>query len=88
MVNITVLKPFYDLKAHKNRMPGDTFEATEKRAAQIAAALPGYVSIKEAEPVDYASMTVQQLTALAKERGVLPRGRVSKATLVKILSEE
>ena len=88
MVNITVLKPFYDLKAHKNRMPGDTFEATEERAAQIAAALPGYVSIKEPEPVDYASMTAQQLTALAKERGVLPKGRVSKATLVKILSEE
>ena len=88
MVNITVLKPFYDLKAHTNRMPGDTFEATEKRAAQILAALPGYVAIKEPEPVDYASMTAQQLTALAKERGVLPRGRVSKATLVKILSEE
>lgn len=88
MVNIIVLKPFYDLKAHKNRMSGDTFEATEERAAQIAEALPDYVSIEEAEPVDYASMTAQQLTALAKERGVLPKGRVSKAMLVKILSEE
>lgn len=88
MVTVIVLRSFYDLKAHTNRMPGDTFEATEKRAAQILAALPGYVSIKEPEPVDYASMTVQQLSALAKERGVLPKGRVSKATLVKILSEE
>jgi hypothetical protein len=33
-------------------------------------------------------MTVQQLTALAKERGVMPRGRVSKAALIEILSKE
>ena len=88
MVNITVLKSFYDLKAHKNRMPGDTFEATEERAKRIDAALPGYVAIEEPEAVDYEGMTVQQLTALAKERGVMPRGRVSKATLVNILSKE
>lgn len=88
MVNITVLKAFYDLKAHKNRMPGDTFDATEERAKHIDAALPGYVAIEEPEAVDYEGMTVQQLTALAKERGVMPRGRVSKATLVKILSKE
>lgn len=88
MVNITVLKSFYDLKAHKNRMPGDTFEATKERAEHIAKALPGYITFEEPELVDYEGMTFQQLTALAKERGVMPRGRVSKATLVKILSEE
>lgn len=88
MVTVRVLRSFYDLKAHKNRMPGDTFEATEERAKHIDAALPGYVAIEEPEQVDYASMTMQQLTAIAKERGVMPKGRVSKATLVKILSEE
>lgn len=90
MVNITVLKSFYDLKAHTNRMPGETFEATKERAEHIAKVLPGYITFEEPEPepINYESMTVQQLTALAKERGVMPRGRVSKATLVKILSEE
>lgn len=86
MVNITVLKPFYDLKAHTNRMPGDTFEATKERAEHIAKALPGYITFEEL--VDYEGMTVQQLTALAKERGVMPRGRVSKAALIEILSKE
>ena len=88
MVNITVLKPFYDLKAHKDRMPGDIFEVTEERARHIDAALPGYVAIEEPEQMDYTKMTAQQLAALAKERGVLPRGRVSKAALIEILSKE
>lgn len=88
MATVRVLRSFYDLKAHADRMPGDTFEATDERAAQIKAALPDYVSVENPEPVDYASMTAQQLTAIAKERGVMPKGRVSKAALVKILSEE
>ena len=88
MVNITVLKSFYDLKAHKNRMPGDTFEVTEERAKHIDAALPGYVAIEEPEQVDYAGMSLQQLAAIAKERGVMPRGRATKAALIKILTEE
>ena len=90
MVTVRVLRSFYDLKAHTNRMPGDTFETTKERAEHLERVLPGYVVIEEPEPepIDYESMTVQQLTALAKERGVMPRGRVSKATLVKILSEE
>lgn len=86
MVNIIVLKPFYDLSKKVDRKVGDVFDATEERAAQIEAALPGYVSVEK--PVDYNQMTVQQLIALAKERGVMPKGRVSKAQLIEILSKE
>ena len=86
MVNITVLKPFYDLKAHRDRKPGDVFEMTEERLARIQSMLPGYV--EAVEETDYTKMTAQQLTALAKERGVLPKGRVSKAALIEILSKE
>lgn len=90
MVTVRVLRSFYDLKAHINRMPGDTFETNKERAKHLEMVLPGYVVIEEPEPeqVDYESMTVQQLTALAKERGVMPRGRVSKAALIEILSKE
>lgn len=42
-VSLTVLVPFYDLHAHRLRAEGETFEATEGRAAEIAAVLPGYV---------------------------------------------
>lgn len=86
MVNIIVLKPFYDLSKKVDRKVGDVFDATEERAAQIEAALPGYVSVEK--PVDYNQMTAQQLIALAKERGVMPKGRVSKAQLIEILSKE
>lgn len=48
MVNIIVLKPFYDLKCHVDRNVGDTFTASEGRAEQICFALPGYISY---EPV-------------------------------------
>lgn len=86
MVIVTVLKPFYDLHLHVDHRPGDTFEATEERAKHIDSVLPGY--IKYEAKTDYESMTLQQLTAIAKERGVMPKGRVAKATLIEILSKE
>ena len=84
MVNITVLKPFYDLKAHCDRKPGDVFEATKERAERLQVLLPGYFDVER----DYSSMSVQELSVIAKERGVLPKGRVSKAALIEILSKE
>lgn len=84
MVKIIVLKPFYDLHIHKDRIPGDEFEISEERFANLQQMLPGYIEAVES----YEKMTVQELTALAKERGVLPKGRVSKAQLIEILSKE
>ena len=85
MVNITVLKTFYDLKAHANRMPGDTFEATEERAARLMAVLPGYVEL--VEEADYTKMTVAELRALCAERGIeVPKG-AKKADIALLLQE-
>lgn len=84
MVKLKVLKNFYDLHSHVDRRPGDVFDATEERAERLQMLLPGYFEVMR----DYADMTAQELTAIAKERGVMPKGRVSKAALVDILSKE
>lgn len=47
MVTVTVNEAFRDLVEHTDRKPGDTFDATEERAAYIEQALPGYVTIAE-----------------------------------------
>ena len=90
MVNITVLKPFYDLKAHKDRMPGDTFDATEGRAAHLVTVLPGYVSYTTREKPDtnLSKMTSQQLRQLAADRGIEVKGRKTKAQLIELISKE
>lgn len=84
MVKLKVLKNFYDLHNHVDRRPGDVFEATEERAERLQVLLPGYFDVER----DYSSMSVQELSVIAKERGVLPKGRVSKAALIEILSKE
>ena len=95
MVNITVLKPFYDLHIHKDRIPGDKFETTEARAAQLELALPGYVTRDVAEPADpedepaggepLGKMTVAQLREVADERGIeIPKG-AKKADIISLL---
>ena len=86
MVKVKTVQPFYDLHAHADRRPGDVLEMTEERFERFQSMLPGYVEV--VEEADYTKMTTQQLAALAKERGVLPKGRVSKAALIEILSEE
>lgn len=100
MVTLTVLRTFYDLKKHRDRVPGEEFTVSEERAEQIVSALPGYVTVHEPEPepehepesepeeVDLSKMTVAQLSALARERGVMPKGRPSKVRLIEILSKE
>lgn len=44
MATVKVLRGFRDLKRHVDRKVGDTFEVSDERAAQIANALPGYVT--------------------------------------------
>lgn len=98
-VSLTVLAPFYDLRAHKQRAEGETFEATEGRAAELAAVLPGYVEVAEAakthkgaanaakNEVVLSKMTVAQLRALASERGLdIPKGS-KKADIIALLEE-
>lgn len=90
MVRVTVLRPFTDLVKRAERAAGDTFEATEERAAYIAAKLPGYVTyerITEAAPdsKDLSKLTVAQLRALCAERGVeVPKG-AKKADIIALL---
>lgn len=86
MVKVKTLRTFYDLHHHADRKPGEVFEAPEERVARIQQMLPGYIEV--VEEVDYTKMSVQELIALAKERGVMPKGRTSKATLIEILSKE
>ena len=81
MSTVKVLKPFYDELEKTNREPGDTFEAEPGRAAEIDAKIPGYIEVEEREP------TIQELRALAKEKGVaLPKG-ASKADIKELLEQ-
>ena len=94
MAVVKVLRRFRDLKHHIDREVGETFEATEERAAQIAAALPGYVTYEvaearpEPEPVDLTKLTVATLKALCKERGVEVPAKAKKADLIALLDKE
>lgn len=88
MVNVTVIRPFDDVVEQVFRKSGDTFEATEERAAQLIKRLPsGYVSVSETveETTDYAKMTVAQLIELCGERGIEPPKKAKKAELVNLL---
>ena len=85
MVAITAVEPFYDLKAHRWREAGETFEVDEARAEHISSRLPGYVTVAEEPLPDLSAMTVAQLRALASERGAdVPKG-ARKAEIIDIL---
>lgn len=88
MVNIIVLKPFYDLKRHVTREEGDVFKVTEKRAEQLDLALPGYIVIEAEQKPDLTKLSYQELASLAKERGLKYRGRPTKAQLIDALTKE
>lgn len=45
MTSVKVIKGFYDLAEDVRREPGDSFDATDERAAEIAAKLAGYVEV-------------------------------------------
>jgi len=82
---IRVLRDFRDIRAKTNRDPGDTFEATEERFAEIARKLPGYVEAVEEEKTDLSTLKVADLRAMAEERGIEVPKKATKATLIELL---
>lgn len=84
MVTVRVLKPFYDKVAKVDRNPGETFDATERRAEQISNRIPGYVELV-VEDIDLATLKIGELRELAKERGVKVPAKATKAEIVKLL---
>jgi hypothetical protein len=86
MVTVTVLSPFRDTTEHVGRKVGDTFTATEERAAEISAKLPGYVKYEKAERGDGLSeLSIDELRAIAEERGIEVPKRGGKAKLLSLL---
>lgn len=99
MATVTVLRGFRDLKAHRDRVPGEVFEAPEERAAYIAARLPGYVEVTKPEQVaepepqedheaDLTKLTVPTLRSLCEERGIEVPKRAKKADILALLTKE
>lgn len=87
MVSVRVLRDFTDLKEHKYRRCGDTFSATEARAKEIQAKLPGYVTYESApeEGADLMALRVSELRAIASERGIELPKNAKKAEIVEAL---
>ena len=81
---IRVLRDFRDVRAKTNRDPGDTFEATEERFAEIARKLPGYVEAVD-DKTDLSALKVADLRAMAEERGIEVPKKATKATLIELL---
>lgn len=50
MVTITCKESFYDLKEIVNRLPGDSWQASEARAKEIDEKLPGYIEWAKPAP--------------------------------------
>ena len=85
MVNITTLKPWYDRKHKRMRKANEVFEDTYERAVEVAEKLPGYVSFEAEQEDDLDSMTLRELKALAKGRGIKVSANASKASVVAAL---
>ena len=47
MTKVKVIVGFLDARELVERKPGDVFDATDERAAEIAAKLPGYVEVQK-----------------------------------------
>ena len=93
MVNIRVVKPFYDLKRHVTREEGDVFEVTEKRAEQLDLALPGYIVIEAEQKPEPAAVEAAEwqprqeivaveLPTVPDEEAALPRLVIPKVARV------
>lgn len=90
MVTVTVIRGFRDIQAHVDRRPGERFDATEERAKEIEAKLPGYITYQtnEQKPEgELDGLSVEELRALCKERGIKVPPRAGKAKLVSLLGE-
>lgn len=85
MVTITVKRRFYDLRGHEWRQPGDMVHTTGERAAEIMAALPGYVEVHEEPKADLSRLTVEQLRAMCAERGIDVPRRAKKDDYIRLL---
>lgn len=88
MVNVTVHKAFRDLNEHVDRRPNDTFVATEERAREIEAKLPGYITHESApqdDGADLSALKVSELRKLAAERGVTIPRNASKDRILTLL---
>lgn len=86
MATVKVRRAFWDRLAKANRLPGESFRASAGRAKQIVGALPdGYVEVSEDDGPDVRSMSVQELRALAAERGAKVPAKATKATLLELL---
>jgi hypothetical protein len=83
MVTVTVLAPFRDTTEHVGRKVGDTFTTTEERAAEIAAKLPGYVKYEKDSGLS--DLSLEELKAIAEERGIEIPKRGGKAKLLSLL---
>lgn len=96
MATVRVLKRFWDRKRKVTRNPGDAFDESNERAAEIQSRLPGYVdvTIDVAAPAeqgaadtttDYSEMSSQELRSLCAERGIDVPKRAKKAQLIALL---
>ena len=90
MVTVRVLKRFWDLKRKRTRVEGEVFQEEPERVAQIEEALPGYTErlvLEEgkAEGPDVRSMSLRELKALAKERGIDIPPRTPKDEIITLL---
>lgn len=86
MVTVTVIRGFRDLDVHVDRKPGDTFTATEGRAKEIEARLPGYVTYTTSEPKsELDGLSVEELKAMCEERGIKVPARAGRARLAALL---
>lgn len=87
MSTVRVLKGFRDIVEHVDRRPGESFEASDERAAEIASRIPGYVEVVPGEDAsqDYSKLTKAELVRLLGERGIPLPKRQNKADLIALL---
>lgn len=86
MATVRVKRSFWDRAAKANRVAGDSFEATDGRADEIARTLPsGYVEVSASQGPEIGSMGVADLRALARERGLKVPAKATKAALLELL---
>lgn len=98
MAVVKVLRPFRDLREHKNRKVGEEFSASTIRATEIATRLPGYVTVlaepkaspaPKADPapkdVDLRSMTKAELLAAAESKDLPVTAKMTKNKILELL---
>lgn len=93
MARVRTLRPFRDLRRRCDREPGDEFDATPERVAELVRRLPhGFVEVVQDEPGGHeptgaglSGLRLAELRAIAAERGIKAPRNATKATLLKLL---